>query len=259
MDTITCRTCNETKANSEFQFRNDTGKHRTECDVCRKARNTEYWKTYVKGGRPKPSDDDTTRECNMCHAVKPIQAFEIRADTGKRRCACIECRQAYCRDFKNSDEYKARERERRKNDPLYRLEMIYRNRIHQILDYIISDTKPVRLRTSMDFLGCDIASFKVHIEEQFQPGMSWDDPTTFVLDHIIPVAWFDLSEPVHQDICFHYTNFQPLTPEENAKKADNIVLKYITDPLLNRLPEELRNRLFSENTRKKRTIRSQAS
>jgi hypothetical protein len=111
----------------------------------------------------------------------------------------------------------------------------------------------------MDFLGCDIASFKKHIEEQFRPGMSWEDQDTYVLDHIIPVAWFDLSVPVHQDICFHYTNFQPLTPEANAKKADNIVFEYITQSLLNRLPEELRNRLFSEKNRKKRTIRSQAS
>jgi hypothetical protein len=259
METQNCRICQKNKLISDFTFRKDSNKYRTECDECKKIRHKEYRKTYVKGGKTKPSDNDPTRECNMCHEVKSIDEFEIRADTKKRRSACLKCRQAYCRSYKTSDEYKSRERDRRKNDPLYRLEMIYRCRIHQFLDYITSNNKPVRLRKSMDFLGCSIDEFKKHVEDQFQPGMSWGDKNSFVLDHIIPVAWFDLSDPIQQDICFHYTNFQPLTYLQNAKKSDIIDFNYINNALWNRIPQEFRNRLLSENHRKKRTIRSQAS
>ena len=259
MERQICRVCLEDKEIECFELRKDTGKYRGQCFDCRKELRTKYVKEGPKYKRPPENDNTTTRKCDQCEEVKPLSDYSIRADSGKRRYSCDDCRHAYCRNFKNSEEYKARERERRKSDPLYALEMRYRSRVHSVCSYIVNNTKPVRLRHSLDFLGCDIAGFKKHIDDQFQPGMSWKEPESFVLDHIIPIAWFDLNDPAHQDICFHYTNFQPLTAEQNAKKSDNIVLEYITQPLLDRIPDELRNRLFSENTRKKRTIRSQAS
>ena len=215
--TRTCRLCDTEKSLSCFLLRKDTQKYRTECKDCKR----QLRKEYVENGpktkvRQVDDENTTTRVCDMCNEEKTLDAFEMRSDTGKRRYSCLDCRHAFCRSYKNSDEYKARERERRKTDPLYRLEMIYRNRIHQILDYITSNTKPLRQRKSMDFLGCSIDEFKVHIEKQFKPGMSWEDKTSFVLDHIIPIAWFDMNEPVHQDICFHHTNFQPLTPDRKS-------------------------------------------
>jgi hypothetical protein len=39
------------------------------------------------------------------------------------------------------------------------------------------------------------------------------------VDHIRPCASFDLTNPKQQQICFHYTNLQPLWAIDNIKKG----------------------------------------
>ena len=65
------------------------------------------------------------------------------------------------------------------------------------------------------------AKFKEHIEKNFKDGMSWEK-RNFVLDHIIPCSSFDLSNVEQQKKCFHYTNIQPLTWDENAMKSNKM-------------------------------------
>jgi excisionase family DNA binding protein len=75
--------------------------------------------------------------------------------------------------------------------------------------------------TSMRLLGCTREAFREHIEKRFKPGMTWDNYglNGWTVDHIIPCAQFDLSDPDHQRVCFHYTNLQPLWHIENIKKG----------------------------------------
>ena len=63
-------------------------------------------------------------------------------------------------------------------------------------------------------------SLKKHIEIQFKEGMSWENHSLngWHIDHIIPCASFDLTDPDQQKKCFHYTNLQPLEKIENIKK-----------------------------------------
>ena len=39
------------------------------------------------------------------------------------------------------------------------------------------------------------------------------------VDHIIPCASFDLTDPKQQKICFHWSNLQPLKAIDNLKKG----------------------------------------
>lgn len=56
--------------------------------------------------------------------------------------------------------------------------------------------------------------------------MTWDNlgsgEKNWQIDHIIPCAKFDFSNPTHQRICFNYRNLQPLWAKENNKKKDSL-------------------------------------
>jgi hypothetical protein len=43
------------------------------------------------------------------------------------------------------------------------------------------------------------------------------------IDHILPCASFDLTQPEQIAKCFHYTNLQPLWASENMHKSDSLL------------------------------------
>lgn len=93
-----------------------------------------------------------------------------------------------------SIKYKRNEYKKRKfrEDSIFRLK-------HNLNCYIIKQLKKIKYKKSErieEILGCDILSFKRHIESKFEPWMSWDNYGLYNgefefgwdLDHIIPVS-----------------------------------------------------------------------
>jgi len=74
-----------------------------------------------------------------------------------------------------------------------------------------------------DLIGCSFEFLKQHIESQFREGMAWDKPNSFHIDHIRPLSSFDLTDPEQQKAACHWTNLQPLYPEENLRKGSKIL------------------------------------
>jgi hypothetical protein len=70
-------------------------------------------------------------------------------------------------------------------------------------------------------LGCDILTFKQHIESLFVDGMTWNNMSEWHIDHIIPLASAKTLE--EQKALCHYTNLQPLWAKENLKKGAKIL------------------------------------
>jgi hypothetical protein len=79
----------------------------------------------------------------------------------------------------------------------------------------------LKATTTQALLGCTWEQARAHIEAQFKPGMSWDNYTHrgWHIDHIRPLASFDLADPEQQRQAFHYTNLQPLWAHENLSKG----------------------------------------
>lgn len=69
-------------------------------------------------------------------------------------------------------------------------------------------------------LGCSIEELLAHLESQFVSGMSWDNwsQSGWHIDHIKPLASFDLTDPEQARQACHYTNLQPLWAQENQRK-----------------------------------------
>jgi len=117
----------------------------------------------------------------------------------------------------NKESHLARQRKWQKNklltDPNFKLARNLRKRIWAVLK---NNTKS---DSTMKLLGCSIEEFKKYIEKKFEDGMNWDNYGVWHVDHIIPCANFDLSDPEQQKICFHHTNLQPMWGEHNIKKG----------------------------------------
>lgn len=107
------------------------------------------------------------------------------------------------------------QKKRKSQDIAFRLKANLRNRL-----YLAVTDK--RYRT-LSLLGCSIEFLKKHLEEQFQPGMSWENYGQWHIDHIKPCAKFDLTKAEEQKKCFHYSNLQPLWAKDNLKKHCKLV------------------------------------
>ena len=118
-----------------------------------------------------------------------------------------------------SPEYKAKRqahlRARLKNNIQARLSHYLRRRV---LKAIAGDYKA---GSAVRDLGCSIAEFKAYIEAQFLPGMTWNNwsPSGWHLDHIRPLASFDLTDREQFLQACHYTNYQPLWALDNLRKG----------------------------------------
>jgi hypothetical protein len=73
--------------------------------------------------------------------------------------------------------------------------------------------------SAIEDLGCSIQEFKLYIENQFQPGMTWENYGKWHLDHIIPLASFDLKKRSELLEACNYLNIQPLWALDNLAKG----------------------------------------
>lgn len=80
--------------------------------------------------------------------------------------------------------------------------------------------------SAVDDLGCSIPELIVYLESKFQPGMTWENWGTgkgkWNIDHIMPLAAFDLTNRQHLLLACNYLNLQPLWFLENMSKKSSI-------------------------------------
>ena len=71
------------------------------------------------------------------------------------------------------------------------------------------------------YLGYSTSELRSHLERQFIKGMSWDNKGKWHIDHIRPVASFDIHsiESVEFRDCFGLHNLRPVWAKENMRKG----------------------------------------
>jgi hypothetical protein len=79
-----------------------------------------------------------------------------------------------------------------------------------------------RSLTTNELLGCSYAEARAWIESKFRRGMGWHNAGEWEIDHVIPIAAFDLSNDAHVRRVNHYSNLQPLWKDENRAKSDRL-------------------------------------
>lgn len=240
-----CKVCKIEKCESDFHKRKN-GKLRNECIDCKKA----YLVLYRKGVQNNPftqnSKSISEKTCNNCGETKNIEEFV------KQKRICKVCKSTYLKNYysrnkdlilKNSkikysenahkikiknSEYsknnrdKINNRSKRykkdiiKNQPLYSIISSISSKIRRVINSnnFIKDFK------TLDVIGCTKEELKIHIENQFQGGMSWSNRSEWHIDHIIPISLAETKDEVI--FLSHYLNLRPMWAKDNIIKS-NIV------------------------------------
>jgi len=191
-----CKKCNQTKSLTEYCSRKGEkdGKHR----YCKSCLNGDS-KTYYHTSGRKDSD-----------------YYKSYRDENKK----------YFNDYSHThyhtkkEIYRKYNRDRYSTDNEYRTKHTVSSRIHQAL----KTYQLLKKDKTLEYLGCPIGEYCIYLESKFDNKMGWDNQGTYwQIDHILPIASFDLNDEEELYKCFHYTNTQPMEALENRLKGDKIL------------------------------------
>jgi hypothetical protein len=122
---------------------------------------------------------------------------------------------AYCRNWhKSNREYVNKKNREYLSVPIRMIRHSLRCRLGRLI-------KTGKSSKTMAIIGCDLDLLRLHLEERFSPGMSWDNYGDWHVDHIIPLAKASTQEEVER--LSHYTNLQPLWAKDNIVKGCKIL------------------------------------
>ena len=191
----------------------------------RNARKLEAKKYYDKK-RKKPLTDDEIEKLKIEKALKRKE-YE-KEYYQKNKIKILEKSKQYFKDNqklkqeKNNKRYK----ERRYNDPIFKLSTNLKRNIRGILkkNGFSKNSK------TLNILGCSYDDFKKHIESLWEPWMNWGNYGLYNgteeygwdIDHIIPSSSAITEEDVYK--LNHFSNLQPLCSYINRDvKRGNVV------------------------------------
>lgn len=187
----TCKTCAKEKEATEFVIKS-RGKDwsNPNCLGCRR----EYKRKWYSANRGK-----AIGYVKKWYENNPEKASEVARDNSKN----------------HRERINRRRRQRRTTDPKFKLECLLRGRIRQAISSLRG--KP---GSAVRDAGCSMGELKLYLEHGFTEEMSWENHGEFwELDHIVPLAAFDLTDREQFLKACHYTNLQPLSKEEHKRKT----------------------------------------
>jgi hypothetical protein len=113
----------------------------------------------------------------------------------------------------NMDKVCARRKERYSSDVAFKIKVLLRTRLN------LAIKNRSKKGSAVSLLGCSINEFILYFEEKFKVGMDWSNWGEWHIDHIIPLALFDLGSIEQLQKACHYSNLQPLWAVENLGKG----------------------------------------
>jgi hypothetical protein len=118
---------------------------------------------------------------------------------------------------KNRRDY---ERNRKANDPLYKLISNFRTAIYQVL----KENRVDKNQSYFDVLQYTPEQLIVHLEKQFTERITWENYGEWHVDHKLPISSFNIQKMGDSEFmkCWSLENLQPMWGEENIRKSNKI-------------------------------------
>ena len=113
------------------------------------------------------------------------------------------------------------ERNRRREDPKYRLGVRTRTAVYTCL----KEANVAKYRRTFDLLGYSIEKLMIHLEALFTVGMTWDNYGEWHVDHKIPMNsfQFESTDDIEFKECWKLSNLQPLWGPDNLTKGTKLL------------------------------------
>ena len=134
----------------------------------------------------------------------------------------IEYQRQYYKDKRHHCEHETEKYTCKICNPKGHLKMLVTSRVREAL-------QSKKNKSSLEYLGCDIETFRTHLEKSFKEGMTWENQGEWHIDHIIPVLYQqDGIEPSIEEVGrrLHYTNCQAMWADENISKGNRYIGDY---------------------------------
>lgn len=165
---------------------------------------------YTEFNKDKNNLDGLYPQCKSCRKNKS-QKYYIKNKENIIKTVKIYYKENKEKCIKLSTKYT---KERSQVDVQFRLQRRLRNRLYYALKM-----KSWKKHTKFaQYIGCSLEELKIHLENQFQPGMTWDNYGKWHLDHIKCLDSATTEEELYK-LC-HYTNLQPLWALDNIIKSN---------------------------------------
>jgi hypothetical protein len=219
MEKKVCTQCGLEKELFKFEKRSASKDgHNASCKACRsnydtqrKEQRKKYNEDYYKnnGGRQYSRD--------YYHKNQEHRRQYSRDYYKKNR----EARLQYSKDYSKNNRKAINEYIKNKSDKDINFKLNRRIRATINTEINRNRNKNTKSYKTLELLGCSISEARSYLESKFLEGMSWDNHGLkgWHIDHIKPLASFDLTDPEQQKQAFHYTNLQPLWWRENLQKG----------------------------------------
>lgn len=218
----TCIKCKEERDEDKFRiYKNNS--IRGVCKIC----DNEDDKTRKKNNR-RYLQDKLFHDCEICGVNQQLKFFSNLKKHYKKH-ICKDCYPEFLREQKN--EWCKNETKKNIN---YRLKKSLASRLRNVMN---KDEN-----TTLEYIGCNINFLKEWLQYNFVENMNWDNyGTEWVIDHVIPVSDFDLTNAEQKFLCWNWTNLSPLHPSQNSSKKntkDTVQIELIKNSLLKFLKEK---------------------
>ena len=247
-----CSECKIQKELTEFSFRNDTKKYKSQCKICINIISKNWYinnkeKHLLKGKEWRLNNLEKSKEYQIKYKLNNQEKIKNSYLQNKEKYN-LKHKEYYLQNkekiithntnyrLKNIEKYKQNnkeyrlknieklkeynkiyKKERKLTDPLFKLKYT----LGTLIRNCIRNNGYSKKSKTNKILGCTFEEFKQHLERQFIKGMTWENSGEWHLDHIYPVSLAkDEEELIRLN---HYTNFQPLWAKENIQKSNKII------------------------------------
>ncbi len=188
---------------------------------CHKAGIPQPIEGFNKNKRPHDGLKCQCKKCVKVHYANNREHYRARQKAYSARPENKARTKAYNAEYKSRPENKARrrqqERQRWRDDPMWRIGHIVSSRIRKALK-LRGKTKG---GSTFDHLPYTPKELMEHIEKQFDEHMTWENHGSYWhIDHIRPHASYkydSLDHPEFQE-CWALENLRPLEASENIRK-----------------------------------------